>query len=210
MKGNIKGDPFASTDNYSGELGYFCILEIYAIMQLFQSPFISIDELKENIPSFNWYKGDNGVVLDTEIAEQLDELFNRLYHSELGSEWGYIVEKQSQRVIEYAAIKDIHNLDLWGYIFSSQFQKDDTHFCENSSIKIDYLKKEAKLEIEFYKGYGLSLTCNNILKINLSCDLADPELSNFFIYREDDNHLHLVSNGIEIICKTISFDRVLE
>lgn len=93
MKGIIKGNPFASTDNYSGELGYFCLLEIYEIMEPFHTPFISIDVLKETIPSFNWNEGDNGVILDTETADQIDILFNQLYHSERGSEWGEMISK---------------------------------------------------------------------------------------------------------------------
>ena len=74
--GQFISDPYPG-DDWAGSTKRRMYVDMVCMNPTYEMPCVSLDELQKAIPDFEWSKGHSGVLLPSDIADKLIELFDK-------------------------------------------------------------------------------------------------------------------------------------
>ena len=74
--GQFISDPYPG-DDWAGSTKRRMYVDMVCMNPTYEMPCVSLDELQKAIPAFEWSKGHSGVLLPSDIADKLIELFDK-------------------------------------------------------------------------------------------------------------------------------------
>lgn len=211
MKGQFQSLPYSGKD-WAGtsKPRHYCDLGISIIVDANTEPYITLEQLQEAIPDFDWVHGHSGEKLSDEVSLKLDALFRDW----MREHWDFTEAffKRQDMVIDPKAEDRILNLELFRDICQEMDydMTDDgiTHDSANIYCNLDFEKNCVKLGLYIMPGDLLHVTCHNPHRVK--CDINDREcyMHEFRVHLHPLNMLHVYANGIEIWCDTLEFDKI--
>lgn len=211
MGGRFSSNPWKGEDwSGKGRLTFYCDLAITYVADPSSMPFIPLSVLQREIPEFDWVSGHSGVLLEKSVADKLSELWQRLADDNQQlfakfyerAEWAIDPRVESKikgfdfykEEITEGGSEDYHSMDY-------------AHDCVNLDFRIDYVNHEAILIVWFQGGVVLEITCSGLMRIKADLDNGATFTNWFRISGEYEGLFHVDSNGIEIICKNVTFKK---
>lgn len=207
--GHFLSTPYCGNIDFSNDCYiYTRDLDFYHIVHPERDPIITIEELQDNIPGFDWDEStpDGWLAPEDEIImDRLWRQYIKKYSAQLKA-----INKNSDYIIEPSVLTYVVNSSLWqnkvrpNYSVEKVYCFDEFGDCRNMSFFRDYEKNEFHLSVLF-NDIVLKLVCRDISEIKMQINAILPFAGDFCLSEGNPEKLYLRSNGIEIWCDSIEF-----
>ncbi|MCM1517329.1 MAG: hypothetical protein NC117_01630 [Pseudoflavonifractor sp.] len=211
MSGCFSSNPRKAQDwSGKGRPTFYCDLNIGYVADPSSMPFIPLSVLQKEIPEFGWASGHSGILLEKSVANKLDELWRRLANDNQQL-FAQFYEKDEWAIDPHIESKivgfDFYKEEIAGQGSEDYHSMDYAHDCVNLDFMVDYVNHEATLLVWFQSDVVLKIICTGLRRIKTDLDDGTTFTDWFRISGEYEGLIHVDSNGIEIICENVIFEK---
>lgn len=211
MSGCFSSNPKKAQDwSGKGRPTFYCDLSIVYVADPSTMPYIPLSVLQKEIPEYDWASGHSGVLLEKSVEKKLQTLWQRLAE-ENEPLFDQFYEKDEWAIDPCIEDKiegfDFYKEEIAGWGSEDYHSMDYAHDCVNLDFHVDYINHEATLLVWFQGDVVVKIICDGLRRIKTDLDDSATFTGWFRISGEYEGLIHVVSNGIEIICKNVKFEK---
>lgn len=194
---------------------YYCDLHFEHIVNPEKGPIITLNELTQAVPGFNWRDENISGCLSYNDAACMNHLWGEFSRKNRK----FLVEqhKLGDYILEPSILENIKNSHLWREELFNNIPECEIYtyhvckYCKNIGFSRDYRINDFNLDVLFGKKI-LKIICHKISEIKMNVYGRLPFAGDFYLCEaaSTPEKVYLRSNGIEIWCDSIDFAAVEE